>query len=68
MKSLTLIIITFLALASAWENTPPIPERHTGWGEGSGNAMVEIELFYDLLCSASAELDPPFRTFLNMKF
>ena len=23
-------------VALAWDNTPPIPERHPGWGVGKG--------------------------------
>jgi hypothetical protein len=31
-------VVSLVALnsqfAAAWDNTPPIPERHPGWGEG----------------------------------
>ena len=54
--------------AVAWDNTPPIPERHPGWGEGKGQQMIEFEVFYDLTCSASAAMHPEFKNFLDMSF
>ena len=53
---------------SAWQNTPPIPERHPGWGEGKGKQMIEFEVFYDLTCSASAAMHPELQEFLSMPF
>ncbi len=71
-KSLLAISAVVLALtanvASAWDNTPPIPERHPGWGEGKGKQMIEFEVFYDLTCSASAAMHPELKIFLDMPF
>lgn len=67
MKSL-LALATVATVALAFDNTPPVPERHPGYSEGKGRQMIEIEIYYDLTCSASAAFHPDFVDFLNMKF
>lgn len=64
----TLIVSAFVVVASAWSNTPPIPDRNPGLGEGSGNLGITFELHYDLMCSASAALHPSLKEFLDMPF
>ena len=66
-KMLLASVLSIFAV-SAWDNTPPIPERHPGWSEGKNQQMIEFELFYDLTCSASAALHPELKTFLDMPF
>ena len=71
-KMLIASVVSLVALnsqfAAAWDNTPPIPERHPGWGEGKNQQMIEFEIYYDLTCSASAALHPEWKTFLDMPF
>ena len=71
MRSL-IASVAALALSShmvlAWDNTPPIPERHPGWGEGKGKQLIEFEFFYDLTCSATQALHPEVKQFLDMPF
>jgi len=66
--SLLSLSVLFFAVASAWDNTPPIPERIVGLGEGSGKLNIEFEMHYDLMCSASAALHPDFATFLDTQY
>lgn len=57
MKSIPTVIAALLLSSSviAYDNNPPIPERHPGWTTtGSVDSNVQIELFYDLLCTGSA--------------
>jgi hypothetical protein len=71
MKSIPTIISALLFSSSvmAYDNNPPIPERHTGWTTtGSVDSEVQFEVFYDLLCSGSAYMDGPFQDFLEMPF
>lgn len=67
-KSLSVFSALFFTLVSAWENIPPIPERHPGWGEGKGKLMIDIEIFADLLCDGCAMMHPEFDRFLNMTY
>lgn len=34
MRSLAILAVALLTVANAWSNTPPIPERHSGWADG----------------------------------
>ena len=71
MRSLTkalLITVAYITSTQAWDNTPPIPERTVGYGEGSGNLNINFEMHYDLTCSASAALHPAFKQFLDLPF
>ena len=65
---LVALIAMSITTTSAYDNNPPIPERHPGWTFGSDNSHVEIELFYDLLCSACAYENPIVQQFLDMPF
>ncbi|TNV74022.1 hypothetical protein FGO68_gene8605 [Halteria grandinella] len=73
MKVLNLTL-AFAALAmltssaKAWDNIPPIPERHPGWGEGKNRLMINFEVFADLLCDGCAMLHAEFERFLNMTY
>ena len=60
--------VAALSLVQAWDNTPPIPERHVGWSEGKNRQLIEFEIYYDLTCSASAALHPEWKLFLDMPF
>ena len=71
MRSTSAIVLSvaFLAgLAAAWPNTPPLPERIVGLGEGAGKKNIDIEIHYDLMCEVSAALHPDFATFLDTPF
>lgn len=71
MRSTSAIVLSvafMAALTSAWDNTPPFPERIVGLGEGSGKKNIDIELHYDLMCEVSAALHPDFATFLDTAF
>lgn len=71
MKQTTLSVIStilFLGFAQAWDNTPPIPERHVGWSEGKGKTMIEFEFFFDVMCGDCARFHPAFDEFLDMPF
>ena len=68
LSSALLITVAYISAASALQNTPPIPERVVGLGEGSGKLNVNFELHYDLMCSASAALHPAFKQFLDLDF
>ncbi len=63
-----LLASAIASVAVAIDKTPPIPERHPGWGEGKNKQLIEFEVFYDLTCSASAALHPEFKKFLDLKF
>lgn len=63
-----LMAVLLLGTASAFNNTPPIPETRPGWREGLGKLKIEIELFSDLLCDGCAMLHPEFEKFLDMDF
>lgn len=63
MKAL-LIIIAYFAIALA---QPPIPMQQDGIRIGNVTASSGIEVFYDLLCSGCAYIDPSFQEFLKMK-
>jgi hypothetical protein len=67
MKSL-IVLSTLTAFAFAFNNTPPIPERHPGWSIGKNRLLIDIELFTDLTCDGCAMLHPEFERFLDMKF
>ena len=67
MKSL-LVLATISTVALGFQNTPPVPERHPGYSEGKGRQMIDIEIFYDLICDGSAAFHPEFLGFLNMPF
>lgn len=54
--------------ANGWDNIPPIPERHPGWGEGKNRLMINFEVFADLLCDGCAMLHAEFERFLNMSY
>lgn len=51
-------VLTFAAaVASAtaeFSNSVPIYGTYPGWLTGEGEAKIEVEIFYDMLCSASA--------------
>lgn len=65
----TLIALcTVSSIAMAYDNTPPIPERQLAWYDGKGRQMIEIDVYYDLTCSASKAFHPEFVKFLNMPF
>ncbi len=68
MKVLPVIAALLASTASAWDNTPPIPERHPGWYEGKGKLMITFEVFYDLTCAGSAAMHPELVKFLAMPF
>lgn len=61
MRSLEIFIIA-LSLISvyAYDNNPPIPGRKPGYTFGTGPSGIEVELFYDLLCSDTKASDPIF--------
>ena len=49
------LILCCLQLSQAYDNNPPIPERHPGWTtRGKVDSQIEFEAIYDLLCSGSA--------------
>ena len=62
MKSILSLSAILLASTSlAYDNSPPIPERHTGYTfRGKTITNIEIEVFYDLLCEGSAYMNPAF--------
>ncbi len=61
MKSISLLLLASLvATASAYKNTPPIPDRLPGWSDGQGKLMIEFDLFTDLLCDGCAMLHEDF--------
>ncbi len=70
MKQTSIIFSAVLLINSAysWDNSPPIPERHIGWSEGKGKAMIEYEFFYDLTCGDCAGFHPELEDFLAMPF
>jgi len=61
-------VLFFGALTQAWDNTPPLPERIVGLGEGLGKKHIEFEMHYDLMCEVSAAVHPDLKTFLDMPF
>jgi hypothetical protein len=63
-----LAALSLVLSANAWKNTPPIPERHPGWGEGKGKLLIDIELFMDLTCDGCAVEWPEFQKFLGMNY
>lgn len=67
-KALLLSVAFFAASIKTWDNTPPIPDRVQGLGEGSGSKNIEFEIHYDLMCEVSAALHPDLATFLDMPF
>lgn len=68
IASALLITVAYITTANAWDNTPPIPERVVGLGEGKGKLNVDFEIHYDLMCSASAALHPAFTQFLDLPY
>jgi hypothetical protein len=68
MLSMLSVIALSASTTLAWDNTPPIPDRHPGWTDGKGQQMIEFEVFYDLTCSGSAAMQPEFKKFLDMPF
>ena len=68
MKFSVILLALTSQVALGWDNTPPIPERHPGWGVGKGKQLINFELYYDLTCSASAAMHPEIETFLTMPF
>ena len=51
----------FITLCKTYDNWPPLPERHPGITyRGKVNSGIEIEIIYDLLCSASKDNNPAF--------
>ena len=68
LASFALIFTILVGASNAFINTPPIPERHPGWSEGKGKLLIEIELFFDLLCDGCAMMHPEFIRFLNMTY
>jgi hypothetical protein len=63
MRFSTSILFSAVCLStitSAYDNNPPIPERHPGWSYGAPLSGVEIELVYDLSCSDCAYFAPLF--------
>ena len=68
MKVLPVIAALLASTTAAWDNTPPIPERHPGWYEGKGKQMITFEVFYDLTCPDSAAMNPELVKFLAMPF
>ena len=67
-KSLLLSVAFFAAATQAWDNTPPLPERVVGLGEGKGKLNIKFEMHYDLMCEVSAALHPDLKSFLDMPF
>ena len=67
LAALTLSALLF-SFSQAWQNIPPIPERHPGWAEGKNRLLINFELFEDLLCDGCAMLHPQFERFLNMTY
>lgn len=67
-SSRAVILISFVVLAAAYDNNPPIPGDYPGFEMGSNLANIKIEIGYDLMCSDSAKYDPFFQDFLNMPF
>jgi hypothetical protein len=65
LVSLISVVSYIIPTVGAWANIPPIPERHSGWREGKGRLLIEIELFNDLLCDGCAMLHPEFDKFLS---
>ncbi len=62
-------IVAFFAIgAQAWDNTPPLPERVVGLGEGKGLKNINFEMHYDLMCEVSAALHPDLKSFLDMPY
>lgn len=71
MRSSILFVAAALSLtqvAIAFDNIPPIPERHVGWTYGEAKVGVEIEVVYDILCSDCKMNDPLFQAFLDKPF
>jgi hypothetical protein len=61
-------ILLLLQQSYCYNNTPSIPERHPGWKEGKGRLLINVELFFCLLCDGCADLHPEFQKFLNMTY
>ena len=68
MKISVIVLIGCLWMTSAWDNSPPIAERHPGWSEGKGRQMIEIEAIMDLTCGSCADAHPELKKFLDMPF
>ena len=68
LTALTAALALTSQLASAWDNTPPIPDRLPMWTIGKGKQMIQFEIFYDLTCSGSAAMHPELKAFLDMPF
>src|SRR4051794_16922446 len=67
-SSIFITLASLFASSEAYNNNPPIPERHPGIITGGGKSNIEIEVIYDLMCSDSANVDPEFQKFLNSDF
>jgi hypothetical protein len=57
-RSILVALACLAASSQAYNNNPPIPERHPGYTTGSSKSGIEIEIIYDLMCSDSAAADP----------
>ena len=57
-----------LTSVTAFDNTPPIPERHVGWSYGTAKVGIDIEVVFDILCSDCQFNNPLFQSFLDKPF
>lgn len=73
MKSfsvLALVVLSTATFTSAWDNTPPIPDRLPGAGfeQGSNKYGIDIEIIYDLGCPTCKAEHPEVQKLLDAPF
>ena len=54
--------------AAVAPNSTPIYGTYPGWVEGKGQGQIQIELFYDFMCSDCLAENPVVEEFMNTKF
>ena len=56
------------AVAALTPNSTPIYGTYPGWTEGKDASHIQIELFYDFLCSDCLAENPVVEKFMNTKY
>ena len=65
---LSFALIICFASAGIDQDNPPIGAYYPGLSFGGTDSGIQIEMYYDLTCSACAALHPNFTLFLDMPF